>query len=316
MTTEQIKDLLSTLSREEMEELYAFLGKKLAQPPPPVPQPPTPPTTEPAEAATTKVEAAEAVLAPLPPGTGAMQDMFREDPYSAGGAECDQPAEATPPPAGGIALNQAKNVLQQYHQTYVSPLGVPQYELVDSHKGLFGFGWGYVAAVTVRAQIGAEPVVIKSGRHAKRIDAEKDAALRACAYLMEHEKERFGALKLPRAAFSSSSSSSSSSTSSVATRPGTCQPKYGLVTTNAPSYLMHCLQIRALDSVVREEPVLSSSGGFVGKVVVVAAGMRHEFKNDTAFCRKKDAQLDADLKAAIWVRENIGVPVPNSMAVP
>ena len=226
------------------------------------------------------------------------EDVANETPQTEAGAAVD--VDDADVQACRIALNQAKNVLQQYQQTYISRRTLPEYRPCSSKEARFCCRLRFYRTDTTT------PVeVVGLGAH--KAEAEKNAALRACAFLYRNEHERFAALRLPPIAFATYNAQPTSAAQ--------LKSRSGLTINNATSYLMHCQQTGAIKQLIRAEPSPVPGGGFVANtMVVVTAGDVHTFDSDGACGRKKEAQNKSDLAAAEWVLSNLHVPIPVSMA--
>ena len=167
----------------------------------------------------------------------------------------------------------------------------------------------FVASVRVVPHSGEKAVVIRSKQCARKVDAEKDAALRACEYLMKYYSEYFRALRLPQQVYAAADPEPHDEQAGAGV-----EEKYGLNAANATGYLMHCAQIRSIARVERPDPVPAGSGFVAQTVVVLTNGTQQEFKCSAPRPRKRQAQLEADLRAAIWVYENLKVHAPPAMA--
>jgi len=183
----------------------------------------------------------------------------------------------------------AKNVLQQYYQTFVHPSMTPTY--------IRGVGYS-----TVQFQISRDgPQVTIKGYGKRAIEEEKNAALRAIVYL-EKNNPRFRTLRLPANARIQKTNSGF----------GPAIGSSGLTELNSANFLFHCRDVGVLASVDRKAKDVFG-GGFSGcTTVVVSNGRVSQTFTSPMYGRKKDAQNAADLMAAEWVVNNLHVTVPSS----
>jgi len=142
-----------------------------------------------------------------------------------------------------------------------------------------------------------------TGRGRNKADSEKNAALRACVFLEQNIPE-FQTLRLPANA-RLARDRGGATLGALQTGPGS---DHGLTPLNAANFLYYCRDTGRL-IVSAREPQENPGGGFIGRTVIDAKGRKKAFQSGMRN-RKKDAQNDADLLAAVWVVENLGIKVP------
>jgi len=334
MSSQIVKDIKNTavgLSHEELEELYEFFGKllgRLTETPKPshppvasedfIPVPKMQPSPDQYhsisspfyidrngaddendddddddESSMMKKERCSDSPSPSPKIFSISKATAKQVPN-----RCNPESPEFDPQCTNFNPDAAKNILQQYHQTYINPATTPRY--IPSSSFTLG---SFSADVHFLIEPGGtEKVITGIGR--KTAEAEKNAALRACVYLEQNNPGKFKMLRLPaNARLQSNGTVSSSSSGSM----------YGLSALNAAGFLFYCRDTGVLSQVIRT-PSVSPGGGFIGKTQIVASGITHSSES-SMHGRKQDAQNSADLKAALWVVENLGVRVPSGMAV-
>jgi len=326
MSTKEIKDALAQMERSEQEEVYKFLKKILGYADPdrstkevPLSSVATRPSPGGSGSGIERISFGGVSLPdeiPLdPPSYKNMVDDDDEDDDDDDDA-CSLYRKVSSSPqrgqekpkakkSGGISVfdrewsasmtdfnpDTAKNVLQQYYQTFIHPSMTPTY---IRHCGY--------SEVKFQIERGGETVSVK-GYGKRAIEEEKNAALRAIVYLEQHNP-RFRTLRLP-------SNARLQRDDDMETTGSSCVP--GLSELNAATFLFHCRDIGVLAEVNRS-PKAHAGGGFCGYTVLVVSNGRSspEFKTPM-HGRKKDAQNAADLQAAEWVVQNLHVRVPPTM---
>ena len=119
----------------------------------------------------------------------------------------------------------AKNILQQYHQSFINPATTPVYTAAT-----------YPGSAEVRFWIeagGPEKRITGFGRN--KAESEKNAALRACVFL-EQNVPGFKTLRLPGNARIERNSEGSA----LGASRGGAESEYGLTPLNAANFLFHC----------------------------------------------------------------------------
>ena len=324
---QQVKDAIKGLVYEEMQDLYNYLGELLSEEEHALTCNSSEDTvkefvvTEEAPVKPEDVSDEESDAAQIPPPSNGplfqLQPQFQPPPspqplpqlqsqpekvkwvldYSSQmprDAEscCDGPSVA--PPSKYYTRDTAKNIVQQYHQTFIDSTTTPKYEQAWEDPEFMRLRYTAGFASMLKLQLDSSHELKFCGTGSRKVEAEKDAALKACEYL-----EQTGRLEEMLGKGPSSK------------RP--VQSSDGLTPENAAGYLMHCKNTFEVMNVERPDPMLCP-GGFVAETIVVTNNGRKTFRNERPHSKKKEARNDADYQAALWVRRETGVNVPGAMA--
>lgn len=333
---QQVKDVISTLEDEEKKELYNYLGELLnygtpasvESTPKETPVPPCSCVKEDEEdEAEENVRFVISKEAPVEPGDASDEESDapqllppRHQPPVATMSAPPQPqpkeekwfidrtsqmsfgAETRSEMPSALqttryTLDNAKNIVQQYHQTFINPKSTPEYRQAWEDPDYKGSHYTCGFATVLQLQLDPDQRPLKFyGTGTKKVDAEKNAALKACEYL-----EQTGRLDEMLNKGSSSSK-----------RP--VQSSDGLTPENAAGYLMFCKNTFVINDVERPDAVAMPQGGFMAETVVIMPKGKQTFRTDRPRNKKKEARNEADYQAALWVRRTTGVSVPGNMA--
>lgn len=192
-------------------------------------------------------------------------------------------------------LDTAKNLVQQYHQTCINPMTTPVYRDAwgdPDYKGRLYMGSS--AVLLLQLEPDSEPIKF-FGNGSKKVDAQKDAALKACEFL-----EQTGRLEAMR-------------NKGRGAKPAV-PSSGGLTPENAMGYLTHCKNVFVVNDVERPDAYPVPQGGFMAETIVVTRQGRQVFRTERPCNQKKQARNEADFQAALWVLRTTGHPVPPGMA--
>ena len=158
-------------------------------------------------------------------------------------------------------LDTAKNLVQQYHQTCINPMTTPVYRDAwgdPDYKGHLHMGSS--AVLLLQLEPDSEPIKF-FGNGSKKVDAQKDAALKACKYL-----EQTGQLE----AMCNKGHGAKPAVSSSG----------GLTPENAMQYLTHCKDMSVVNDVKGPDVYPVPQGGFMAETIVVTRQGRQVFRTE------------------------------------